>query len=247
MRLERVAYKKIANHLDKTELACRLHYHQLSHGGNRRKRNTSVSSNSSNTAASNTAGSNGASTAAASPATSKNFVAATSGFSPVNANGAIQKSGAAATPLRTKGKPLLPKPADTSIASSSPRRLQSAGKGKGLRVNCNPDSIDKERLKRIIKENEGRFWETVAAQYGDSIDPELLRTFWHKGAISPPTPSSQVTSPAAQSEDGNQTVSTVSEVSTPISSLSPNGSEICSIKEENMEDAIECESPTKTA
>ncbi len=31
----------------KTELACRLHYHQLSHGSNRRKRTTSVSSSSS--------------------------------------------------------------------------------------------------------------------------------------------------------------------------------------------------------
>ena len=41
-------YKHIAAHLKKTELACRLHYHQLSHGSNRRKRTTSVSSGSSN-------------------------------------------------------------------------------------------------------------------------------------------------------------------------------------------------------
>ncbi len=40
-------YKHIAAHLKKTELACRLHYHQLSHGSNRRKRTTSVSSGSS--------------------------------------------------------------------------------------------------------------------------------------------------------------------------------------------------------
>lgn len=41
-------YKHIAAHLKKTELACRLHYHQLSHGSNRRKRTRSVSSGSSN-------------------------------------------------------------------------------------------------------------------------------------------------------------------------------------------------------
>lgn len=35
-------YKHIAAHLRKTELACRLHFHQLSHGGNRRERTTSV-------------------------------------------------------------------------------------------------------------------------------------------------------------------------------------------------------------
>lgn len=40
-------YKHIAAHLKKTELACRLHYHQLSHGSNRRKRTTSMSSSSS--------------------------------------------------------------------------------------------------------------------------------------------------------------------------------------------------------
>ncbi|KAI5919015.1 hypothetical protein F4810DRAFT_524493 [Camillea tinctor] len=48
-RLQKMPYKHIAAHLKKTELACRLHYHQLSHGSNRRKRTTSVSSGSSST------------------------------------------------------------------------------------------------------------------------------------------------------------------------------------------------------
>ena len=43
-------YKHIAAHLNKTELACRLHYHQLSHGSTRRKRTTSCSSGSSDPA-----------------------------------------------------------------------------------------------------------------------------------------------------------------------------------------------------
>ncbi|KKA30284.1 hypothetical protein TD95_003882 [Thielaviopsis punctulata] len=46
-RMQKMPYKHIAAHLKKTELACRLHYHQLSHGPNRRKRTTSVSSGSS--------------------------------------------------------------------------------------------------------------------------------------------------------------------------------------------------------
>lgn len=46
-RLQKMPYKHIAAHLKKTELACRLHYHQLSHGNNRRKRTTSMSSGSS--------------------------------------------------------------------------------------------------------------------------------------------------------------------------------------------------------
>ncbi|OBT59044.1 hypothetical protein VE04_01045 [Pseudogymnoascus sp. 24MN13] len=43
-RLQKMPYKHIAAHLKKTELACRLHYHQLSHGSNRRKRTASIPS-----------------------------------------------------------------------------------------------------------------------------------------------------------------------------------------------------------
>ncbi|OAR00307.1 hypothetical protein LLEC1_01022 [Akanthomyces lecanii] len=45
-RLQKLPYKHIAAHLNKTELACRLHYHQLSHGSSRRKRTASNSSGS---------------------------------------------------------------------------------------------------------------------------------------------------------------------------------------------------------
>ncbi|CCC11380.1 hypothetical protein SMACR_02038 [Sordaria macrospora] len=47
-RMQKMPYKHIAAHLKKTELACRLHFHQLSHGSNRRKRTTSLSSHGSN-------------------------------------------------------------------------------------------------------------------------------------------------------------------------------------------------------
>ncbi|KAH8657262.1 hypothetical protein BGZ61DRAFT_500086 [Ilyonectria robusta] len=42
-RLQKMPYKYIAAHLKKTELACRVHYHQLSHGSNLRKRAASCS------------------------------------------------------------------------------------------------------------------------------------------------------------------------------------------------------------
>jgi hypothetical protein len=45
-RMQKMPYKHIAAYLKKTELACRLHYHQLSHGSNRRKRTASCSSGS---------------------------------------------------------------------------------------------------------------------------------------------------------------------------------------------------------
>src|SRR5436190_1637333 len=43
-RLHKMPYKHIATHLRKTELACRLHYHQMSYGSNRRRRTESMSS-----------------------------------------------------------------------------------------------------------------------------------------------------------------------------------------------------------
>jgi hypothetical protein len=258
-RLDRVAYKKIASHLEKTELACRLHYHQLSHGGNRRKRNNSVSSNGSNGSAASPATSPSAACPSSSSAGTKAF--ATSSFSPVNAAGAIQKPGAASNTLsKIKGKPLLPKPADgpaTGAGAISTPRRQNNGKGKPLRVHCNPDSIDKEKLRRLVQLHEPKFWEMIAAQYGEQIDGEYLRTIWNKGALgteTPPTPAISPASPEATSPSANEicmedanthTIATVSEVSTPVSaSLSPTAavfsvSEVASIREEAMDDLLE--------
>ncbi|KAL0635633.1 hypothetical protein Q9L58_005454 [Maublancomyces gigas] len=241
MRLERVAYKKIASHLDKTELACRLHYHQLSHGGNRRKRNNSISSTSSNASATSPVASPSSGTPLASKTRSSS---PQSSFSPVNASGAIQKVGTN-IPSKIKGKPLLPKPIEPS-----PRK-HTISKGNKLRVNCNPDSIDKEKLIRIVEAQRACFWESVATQYGGSVDPEFLAKCWQKGFTStPPTPAISPStkaispSPVTISEDGHNTASTVatsSEASTPSSApLTPSaftGPEV-SVKEETMEDRL---------
>ncbi|KAG5980766.1 hypothetical protein E4U55_003691 [Claviceps digitariae] len=46
-RLQKMPYKHIATQLNKTELACRLHYHQLQRGSTRRRRDGSPSSTTS--------------------------------------------------------------------------------------------------------------------------------------------------------------------------------------------------------
>ncbi|KAI5813681.1 hypothetical protein BZA77DRAFT_115738 [Pyronema omphalodes] len=201
MRLERVAYKKIASKLDKTELACRLHYHQLSHGGNRRKRSTS--STAPTTPPSSSSGS------VDSPVVSGILAP---GFSPVNATSLA----------KTKGKPLLPKPANNGSPNSSPINESALttpkrAKVSKLRVDCNT-AINREKLRRLVKSHEQKFWESIAEQYGD-IEPEVLRTYWTKGqgtetpptpAISPSsqemrTPASEVASPVMMVESPAQT------------------------------------------
>ncbi|CAZ83516.1 unnamed protein product [Tuber melanosporum] len=199
MRLERVAYKKIAGHLDKTELACRLHYHQLSHGNNRRKRNNSISSTSSNASVTSPA---------ASPSSSSTPLAKTrsssptiSSFSPVNASGAIQKVGTTAQP-KIKGKPLLPKPHGSTgpTSSTSPGKNPGSNKAKQLRVDCSPDAIDKDKLIRIVEKQRAMFWESVATQYGGSVDADFLQKCWQKGftsTSSATTPTSAITAPSS--------------------------------------------------
>jgi len=176
MRLQKVAYKKIATHLDKTELACRLHYHQLSHGGNRRKRTNSLSSNSSDKS--------GTSPAQTPLDSSRARSSTPSRLTPISPTGAIQKL-STSTPSKIKGKPLLPKPAD----GSTPGRKQSPAKSKQLRVNCDTGSIDREKLQKVIEAQHKQFWGNVAAQYGGLYTAEYLEQYWHNGLKSgPPTP-----------------------------------------------------------
>ncbi|CUS13565.1 unnamed protein product [Tuber aestivum] len=194
MRLERIAYKKIAGHLDKTELACRLHYHQLSHGGNRRKRNNSISSTSSNASATSPVASS-SSTSSTPLAKTRPSSPVTASFSPVNASGAVQKPFSTTQP-KIKGKPILPKPRDPIglIPSYSPRKNPGSSKVKQLRVNCDSDAIDKDRLIRIVEAQSAGFWESVAAQYGGSVDADILQKCFISTS-SRNTPTSAITAP----------------------------------------------------
>lgn len=213
MRLQKVAYKKIATHLDKTELACRLHYHQLSHGGNRRKRTNSLSSNSSDKSAPSPAQTPLDSSRARSSTPSR--------LSPISPTGAIQKI-STSTPSKIKGKPLLPKPAD----GSTPGRKQSPAKSKQLRVNCDTGSIDREKLQKVIEAQHKQFWGNVAAQYGGPYTAEYLEQYWHNGLKSGPltpaiSPQSNVGSPVPREEVGtpdsmkSMNIETISELPTP--------------------------------
>jgi hypothetical protein len=106
-------------------------------------------------------------------------------FSPVNVvSGAIQKVGANSTTPRPKGKPLLPKPTTS--------HKQTPVKGKGLRVNCSPDRIDKNKLRSIVEAHQDQFWKSVAEKYGGSFDGEYLRQLWLNGLASGPFHSTDI-------------------------------------------------------
>ncbi|KAH8789666.1 hypothetical protein BGZ57DRAFT_84515 [Hyaloscypha finlandica] len=197
-RLQKMPYKHIAAHLKKTELACRLHYHQLSHGSNRRKRSGSVASS--------------AETVSHSPIMSQSMP------SPINENGSMQPATpptynysprspqhvqlpAASTllprsnsnsPPRSLSHPvaILPKP-------SLPRRALSDPAQAPLRLDCDVTTsqlamanVDNERLRNIYEAHRVSFWGVIAAEYGQGASPLLLEETWKRGIVTnaPPTP-----------------------------------------------------------
>ncbi|PMD35629.1 hypothetical protein L207DRAFT_436017 [Hyaloscypha variabilis F] len=198
-RLQKMPYKHIAAHLKKTELACRLHYHQLSHGSNRRKRSGSVASS--------------VGTVSHSPIMNHSMP------SPINENGPMQpvtpptynyspqspqhvQLPAASTllprsnsnsPPRNLSHPvaILPKP-------SPPRRaLSDSAANPPLRLDCDVATsqltmanIDKERLRHIYEAHRLSFWSVIAAEYGQGASPLLLEETWKRGIATnaPPTP-----------------------------------------------------------
>ena len=192
-------YKHIAAHLKKTELACRLHYHQLSHGSNRRKRTNSVTSSS----AGSVVHSPIMPVSMPSPINETNLQPVSpptytySPQSPVpvqlpSASTLLPRS-TSNSPPRTLSQPvaILPKP-------SPPRRaLSDSAANPPLRLDCDVatnqlsvSNVDKERLRHIYEAHRASFWGVIATEYGGGASPLLLEETWNRAIATnaPPTP-----------------------------------------------------------
>ena len=180
--MQKMPYKHIAAHLKKTELACRLHYHQLSHGSHRRKRTSSVSSSTSSNSA-------GQSPAYAMAVDNDDYQSSrhgspmsyTTGNSPSMRSASITHS-----PGRNQHKILLPKPSPLT-----PR--ESPEPHNALRINTEmhqPKVVDTDRLRAIYEARRAQFWATIAADYGANVSPAQLEEIWRTGSsgVRPPTP-----------------------------------------------------------
>ncbi len=218
-------YKHIAAHLKKTELACRLHYHQLSHGSNRRKRTTSMSSGSS------------ADHSPTIPVAAPSPIQETSrDITPPGSIGSYEsdsydhqtsmqlpsivgRAGASSHLPAILPKPATMRPAVTACSSPSgfPTPLaedlrnlgpspfpQSSPMGQGgpsLRLDCSlpPPSahVDMARLQAIYAQHRTSFWGVIAAEYGPGASPAVLERAWKSSMLSTGshTPITPVTSP----------------------------------------------------
>ena len=163
--MHKMPYKHIAAHLQKTELACRLHYHQLSFGTKRRRRTLSVSSMKSvyQSQQQSHPVPLRASVSSLSPpnspkSDSQHHSRTSSVFEPIN---------------------ILPKP--SSMTSQQPLRSHR----QSLRlITQDVDHfkertlVDPHRLNRIYEAHRCHFWAMVAQDYGGEVSPAMLEEAW---------------------------------------------------------------------
>ncbi|KAI8625631.1 hypothetical protein F5Y19DRAFT_261733 [Xylariaceae sp. FL1651] len=211
-RLQKMPYKHIAAHLKKTELACRLHYHQLSHGSNRRKRTTSVSSGSSS----------GQSPVLPAIIPSPIHESSSRDVTPPRSAGSHEPGSPdyqnsiqlprimQSTNVSPRLPAILPKPASmtltTSMASPAlnyPTPLPDSARSLGpspfpqpsplghtpiLRLDCTlpPPSaqVDLPRLQAIYAAHRSSFWGAIAADYGGGVSPIVLEQAWKANMFS---------------------------------------------------------------
>ena len=174
-------YKHIAAHLQKTELACRLHYHQLSFGTKRRRRTSSVSSVRS------VCSTNSIDAGAIPQQQQRPLPALSPPNSPESTPRGSTRSSSPHNPI-----PILPKP----IAGPQPI-IQPTNALRLITQDIERfeerSRINKDRLSRIYDAHRSHFWATIARDYGDNVSAEVLEDVWRRSfgnpsSHYPPTP-----------------------------------------------------------
>lgn len=194
-------YKHIAAHLKKTELACRLHYHQMSYGNNGRRRSESVSSIASFNSIS----------AGGELSDNTHHTRLSPVLSPRSSPEPSQRASSDdALPQSHRAPvPILPKPDRHSTPTTlepSANRNYEADMG-SYRKEDHQSYIDMSRLHAIYEAYSTSFWTKIATEYSRDcreINPKwaekaILSSFSHGQARGnlPPTPNG---SPAASPE-----------------------------------------------
>ncbi|KAI0512819.1 hypothetical protein F5B22DRAFT_614370 [Xylaria bambusicola] len=221
-------YKHIAAHLKKTELACRLHYHQLSHGSNRRKRTASVSSGSSSEQspvlpAINPSIQDSSSRDITPPGSAGSHEPTSPDYSNSIQLPRIMSSNNVSPRLPA----ILPKPASmtlstgmTSPALSFPTPLPDSARSLGpspfpqpsplgqvpsLRLDCTlpPPSahVDIPRLQAIYAAHRSSFWGAIASDYGSGVSPIVLEQAWKANMFSGGTQTPITPAPSPNDRD----------------------------------------------
>lgn len=198
-------YKHIAAQLKKTELACRLHYHQLSFGGKRRRRGASVcSSTSHDRRASSIPPFDMPESRESTP--QRQLPAYSPPRSP---EASPSRNNSVPTPyshIPILPKPVLPTPSSqrTAEQTKSLRLITSDIDTFGTGAPSQPH-IDMARLEKIYDSHRLHFWSMISRSYGCNLSPAVLEDAWRRqhnaagGAANfPPTPNTSPQTSNAQ-------------------------------------------------
>lgn len=216
-------YKHIAAHLKKTELACRLHYHQLSFGNKRHRHNASSSS-----LAPMERSSISPSRKLSDDMHQQRQLPA---FNLHNSPDLYYRSPEQPSPPPSNHVPILPKPVPSfQRVSQQTKTLRLITDDMG-RLEEKP-VIDMARLNRIYNAHRVHFWSMVAQGYGSNVSPSTLEDCWRREqgnliADFPPTPCGSPQSAKVTSSTLHRSSSAVAEsgkgftpINTPESSTS---------------------------
>ncbi|KLJ05954.1 hypothetical protein EMPG_10614 [Blastomyces silverae] len=245
-RMHKMPYKHIAAHLRKTELACRLHYHQMSYG-NRRRRTESVSSINSISPLSTTQ------EYPLEYKPSDHMYTAPSPPSPPSIMHSRASSVVDSSQQSRSHVPILPKPNISTLPSV--QSIPAANFNSSLRLDTSifqsqdnqsgsfdhPERIDTIRLRGLYDTYRDSFWSLIASDYSkkSSFPPvkleeaffhAIFNSYRHRGT-SPPTPGpspqdatrelQKATDNAGFHAINRPDISAISELNNPINSRSP--------------------------
>jgi len=178
-------YKHIASQLKKTELACRLHYHQLSFGSKARRASTINSFERSSASPPDKQ------RQSETPTPQRPLPSFSPPASPPQ-SWEYSPTDPSKTP-QSQNKPILPKPVPNihqrTATESQPLRLVT----QDMDYYYDRQYVDAARLDRIYDAHRLRFWSTIARSYGCNLSPAVLEEAWCRahgmgGSRFPPTP-----------------------------------------------------------
>lgn len=182
-REHKMPYKHIASQLKKTELACRLHYHQLSFGSKSRRHSQVPMNSYERSSAPPPAQSRGETPQRQLPSFSPPA-------SPPESMEYSPSESSSQTPQNHK--PILPKPVPSihhRINDTQSLRLVTQD------MDCLQERqyVDVAKLDRVYDAHRLHFWSTIARNYGCNLSPATLEEAWCRshGLSSskfPPTP-----------------------------------------------------------
>lgn len=211
-------YKHIASQLKKTELACRLHYHQLSFGSKARRHSHAPMNPYDRSSAPPPARSRGKTPQRPLPSFSPpaSPPGETTDYSPSETSSQQQ------TP-QSHNKPILPKPVSNTTTTMTTTHPSTNDTHSPLRlVTQDVDRlqtrqyVDMVKLDAIYDAHRLHFWSTIARTYGCNLSPATLEEAWRRahGPSSgtsrfPPTPRG---SPQVSSSSNNMLSSAVETV-----------------------------------